>query len=586
MRDENSPSRLFLTATFALMLTIICDVSCRAPATDEKGVAQIPGAVEAPGDATNKIAASSDVLAAASSSPPSRAPFVVANTRAAIELQRSLDRLLDESNQTSARWGVFVASLRDNRILYARNADRLFTPASNMKLYSTAAALELLGADWRWRTSVYAAEPPDARGAIDGDLTLYGRGAPDFGAGDKDGEQQEEGQIAELAANLYRRGVRRIGGNIVGDESYFSGNALGDGWLWNDVQWYFGAEVSALSVNRNEATLRITPASDVGAPAMLRIEKSGGDKDETGDSYFKFINDTVTAERDERMSIGVSRGLSDNEVRVWGKFPVKGSEYSVRLSVHQPALWAATLLRRALEARGIVIVGGARTRDARSSSSTTTTRDAAPARASELAFVISRPLGEIIRTTNKESLNLNAELLLRTLGKERAPAAVKTEEGKKTARPEPDEAEKGIGVLRSWLRDTSGVVAADKLALHDGSGLSRLDLVTPQATAQVLAHMSRANQSTATLFRDSLPVLGRDGTLRTRLRGTKAAGRVAAKTGTLTYVNALSGYATLADGEQVVFSVMCNDETASAPNTAAVIDRLLELLVNFSDNIR
>src|SRR5204863_8378682 len=136
----------------------------------------------------------------------------------------------------------------DGRLLYARNADRLFTPASNMKIYTTAVALDTLGGDYRWRTSVYSGSPPDTSGTINGEVTLYGRGAPDLTSRP---QKERPASLAQLADDLYQRGVRRIHGDIVGDESYFRGEALGDGWLANDVQWYFGAEPSALSIDDN-----------------------------------------------------------------------------------------------------------------------------------------------------------------------------------------------------------------------------------------------------------------------------------------------------------------------------------------------
>ncbi|HYY59192.1 MAG TPA: D-alanyl-D-alanine carboxypeptidase, partial [Pyrinomonadaceae bacterium] len=157
----------------------------------------------------------------------------VSKSSAASDLANNIDRAINESEFASARWGIYVGSLRDGRVLYARNADRPITPASNMKVYTTAVALDLLGADYRWRTSVYAASAPDAGGTIAGDIILYGRGAPDFASETKRGRTASLGQLAD---DLYARGVRRVRGQVIGDESYFRGEALGDGWLWNDVQ--------------------------------------------------------------------------------------------------------------------------------------------------------------------------------------------------------------------------------------------------------------------------------------------------------------------------------------------------------------
>jgi len=168
-----------------------------------------------------------------------------------VELARQIDRAIDESDQTRARWGVFVMSMKDGRVLVSRNGDKLFTPASNMKIYTTAVALDLLSEDYRWRTSVYADKQPDAGGVIDGNLTLYGRGAPDL--------ESQKG-LTSLADQLYQRGVRQVRGNIIGDDSYFRGELYGLGWQWNDLQWYFGAEPSALTIDENSVELTIAPA--------------------------------------------------------------------------------------------------------------------------------------------------------------------------------------------------------------------------------------------------------------------------------------------------------------------------------------
>lgn len=488
----------------------------------------------------------------------------VSNSPSALELQRNIASVIDESEFAKARWGVFVMSLRDGRVLYARDADKTFAPASNMKVYTTAVALDSLGADYRWRTSVYAETEPDKNGTIAGDLTLYGRGAPDFSS--SVGKNESKSSLDNLADELYKRGVRRVSGDIVGDESYFRGEPLGDGWLWDDVQWYFGAEVSALTINDNEIDVAVTPSGKPGETAGIRL------KPET--SYVQIKNDTSTAERGASSSIGITRGLSNNEVRVWGDFPSGGSSINARLSVHQPALWAATLFRESLRARGISVEGKTRAVDARDSR-----KDAKvdPERAVELASVTSRTLGEIVHSTNKESINLNAELILRTLGKERGATAPAKDPKKMQTRGD-DEA--GLAVIRQWLEKRD--ISTDAFALHDGSGLSRLDLVTPEATTRLLAAITQTHA--AGVFRDSLPVAGRDGTLKLRLR-SHAAGRVMAKTGTLTYINSLSGYATTDDDETLAFSIICNDET-TAESSIKVIDAIATLLASYRESGR
>lgn len=476
-----------------------------------------------------------------------------------VELGRRIAHEIGEGKFASARWGVEIISLRDGHTLYARDAERLFTPASNMKLYTTAAALDLLGADYRWRTSIYAASAPDADGNIDGDLTLYGRGAPDLSA--RVTKQSPFDHLKQFADELYARGVRRVRGGVVGDESYFRGEALGDGWQWNDVQWYFGAEPSALSIGGNEVTVNVAPAAKVGAQADVHLIPAT--------DYVHITDDADTAERGTKPTLGITRGLSDNEVRVWGNFPAGAPGYGVRLSVHRPALWAARLLSDALKSRGIAVEGEARVRDARMSEKF----DAG--HSIELASVSSQTLGEIVRATNKESINLNAELILRTLGKELGTNFAPDPDPLRMLTRGDDAA--GDAVIRRWLQQSAGA-NVDHLALHDGSGLSRLDLITPDATVRLLSRM--AQSPAAKVFYDSLPLAGRDGTLEYRLRDTQTAGHIAAKTGSLTYIHSLSGYATTSEGETLAFSIICDDETGRASATRA-IDTICALLVKY-----
>jgi D-alanyl-D-alanine carboxypeptidase/D-alanyl-D-alanine-endopeptidase (penicillin-binding protein 4) len=397
---------------------------------------------------------------------------------------------------------------------------------------------------------VYADKQPDAGGVIDGNMTLFGRGAPDLNSSGKNG-------LASLADQLYQHGVRRVRGDIIGDESYFRGELYGLGWQWNDLQWYFGAEPSALSVDENSLELTITPANKIGSSATLTLNRAT--------NYLHLTNNTITVARDATTTIGINRGLSDNELKVWGDFPLGGRSFSAFLSVPNPALWAATVFKEALIARGIKVDGEARSRDFRVAES----EKFDPQKAFEIAQENSAALSEIVRHTNKESDNLYAELILRTLGKERGSSAPDSDPRKNRERGD-DEA--GSAVVKSWL-DHNGI-AKDDLEIRDGSGLSRLDLVTPEATARLLQAIARTNSALA--FHDSLPVAGRDGTLSDRL--ASATGRIVAKTGTLTYTHSLSGYASTSTNETLAFSVFCNDATGHG-NPVRVIDQIAGLLV-------
>jgi D-alanyl-D-alanine carboxypeptidase/D-alanyl-D-alanine-endopeptidase (penicillin-binding protein 4) len=477
----------------------------------------------------------------------------LSSTSTSTSLSQSIESVIDQSGLASARWGVSVVSLTTGREVYGRNAGQLFIPASNMKIYTTGIALDLLGADYRWRTSAYAQTQPDAAGTIRGDLTLYGRGAPDLVAQAR--KESGDGSLARLADGLYQRGIRVIGGNVVGDESYFRGESLGDGWPWTDLQWYFGAEASALSINNNAVELSILPPTKADDPPQVNVH-DGGD-------YVSIQNSLTVVKRGERMTIGIDRGLSDNKVRVWGEFPLGGRGFGARLSVHNPSLWAARLFLKALRDRGITVQGTAETRDSR----VPLNERFNPSAAAELAFVTSKTLGEIVKDTNKFSINLYAELLLRTLGRERGnPISTPDAAGR-----ERGDDEAGLEVIRLWL-SRAGISTAG-MALHDGSGLSRLDLVTPESISRLLVSLSKT--AADPVFRASLPISGRDGTLGGRLE--KFGDRVIAKTGSLTYTTSLSGYVTTPGGEALAFSILCNDQTARA-STTRVIDQIVSLL--------
>ncbi len=471
------------------------------------------------------------------------------------ELALAVDSLIDTNEFAAARWGISVITVKDGRTLYERNADKLFTPASNMKLFPTGVALELLGPDYHWRTSVYAATQPDAGGTLNGDLILYGRGAPDLVAQTR---KEGGGSLAQLADDLYNHGLRRVTGNVIGDESYFRGDPVGDGWQWNDMQWYFGAEASALTVNNNEVGINVFPPEKSGETPLAKVTDDSG--------YVTVMNEMKTVDSSEKLTMGIHRGLSDNTVSVWGTFPSGSKGFGARLSVHQPSLWAARLFLEALKSHGITIEGGAQSRDSRQPPS----ERFDPSKATELAFTSSKSLGEIAKQTNKGSINLYAELILRTLGRERGTLISATETGGR----ERGDDEVGLGIIRVWLSRAG--VSTEGMALHDGSGLSRLDLISPRAFTSLLKELS--HRGSASVFRDSLPLAGRDGTLGGRL-GTLA-DRVSAKTGSLTYDNALTGYVNAANGEVLAFSIICNDEVVRHTSTRA-IDQIVSVLAAY-----
>jgi D-alanyl-D-alanine carboxypeptidase/D-alanyl-D-alanine-endopeptidase (penicillin-binding protein 4) len=469
------------------------------------------------------------------------------------ELRARIQDVMRQPSLASSHLAVKVASLDTGRVLFEENADKWLQPASNLKLYTVAAALDRLTPEYRFNTSVYAPARPDAAGTVRGDLVVYGRGDPTYATRFTGGSDYYTA-IDELAARITGAGVRRVEGDLIGDESYFRGGPLAPGWEWDDLQWYYGAEVSALTINDNSVDLSVKPGARVGDPCTITLGPQT--------TLVTVVDRTVTAPRGTRSDLNVHRPLNENVIEVSGSLPLDDKGYSASIGVSRPAMLFAWMLRASLERRGVSITGRTRTVDARA-------RESAPLQTATLVEIANRqspPLSVIAAQTLKPSQNLYTELLLRTLGR-----TVGTD-------PKQTSDEAGIEAIKVFLRNAG--LNADKVLISDGSGLSRSDLVTVETTLQLLTYMSRHRY--ASVYRDALPVAGIDGTLRSRMRNTVAQGNARAKTGTLSSATSLSGYVTSASGERLVFSLMINNppREISAPRTFT--DPITVLLASFT----
>jgi D-alanyl-D-alanine carboxypeptidase/D-alanyl-D-alanine-endopeptidase (penicillin-binding protein 4) len=460
-------------------------------------------------------------------------PLEISSKPEDIALVAKIDDLIEKSEFANARWGIFAVSLKDGRVLVGRDAQKLFNPASVQKILTSIVALDKLGADFRWKTSVVS-ENQIADGTLDGDLILYGQGAPDFTTDGAEG----------LATQLQAKGLKRVKGNIVGDESYFKGDKLGDGWSWNDIQWYYGAEASALSINYNQVSIVLENGKPRVVPETDLVQISG---------------DVNPPDEGETEAIGVNRELGGNKIYVWGK----GKNLDSSVAMENPALWSAQILKEALRAKGITVEGAIRSVDWRTENRTNVENT------SELASIESQTLGEIVRRMNKESVNLYAELILRMLGKKFGDEAPEENPRKQKMRGD-DSA--GASVIKKWLTE-NGASFQQTESIRDGSGLSRLNFVTPETLGRALIAASRMRSAEA--FRNSLPVAGTDGTLGGRLANVR--GKIAAKTGTMAYVNSLAGFAQN-ERETLAFAILCNNETRRA-DSSVLIDAIASSLI-------
>ena len=470
-------------------------------------------------------------------------------------------------------WGIEVVSLATGKTLYAQNADKLFIPASNTKLFTTAAALALIGPDYKFRTTVETTATLDRYGRLNGDLILVGRGDPNLSGRElpydlKTQRNDDPIQALEaLADALVQKGVKFIDGDIVADDSYFAFERYGEGWSQDDLVWADGAPVSALTINDNVVFVNILPADRPGEKAFVSVKPFP--------DYYRVDNRITTAPAGTGRKFFVNREPGSTVLTLWGNMPLDDAGANEALAIEDPAEFAAGLFRQLLEKRGIVIYGKQRTHHTELATlSTFSVTATAPSRGGSdgqshplktaqpitLASYESKPLLQDIRVINKVSQNLHAEILLRLLGRERGNAGT---------------IEAGQEVLRGFL--TKAGISSDEYVFHDGSGLSRQNLATPHAIVELLSYCS--TQPWSSDFKATLPVAGVDGTLSERLASPALKKRIMAKTGSHDGVKALSGYATTASGQEVVFSILSNNFNIPAKHVTDAIDHLVEAIV-------
>jgi serine-type D-Ala-D-Ala carboxypeptidase/endopeptidase (penicillin-binding protein 4) len=541
--------RLSIILVFALVLGTFSFATAQDP--------QRPRTVEPTGPTTAPQSVTPEV-------PPLRIASARPAPRTAAELKSRIEEIARQPALEPGFFAVKIVSLDTGLLIYEQSANKFVRPASNMKLYTVAAAFDRLTPDYHFMTSVYAKEKPDD-GKIKGDLIVYGRGDPSLAARFNNGDYFKG--INDLADRIVAAGVKRVKGDLVGDESYFNGAPLGSGWEWEDLQWGYGAQVSALTINDNAIDLTVKPGEKVGAAAVITSGPPA--------TFMTIANRATTGPKVSKSELQLYRGLGGNMLEVSGSLPLGDSGFIGSVAIPDPALAFAAMLRDALVKRGVKIDGRVRTVDARSAASivpnpliaqTQTTNVSPQPLPVEIASLQSPPFSLIAAHTLKPSQNLYTEIILRTLGKLTSVGPSQTNE------------EAGLIVVRNFLRQ-AGASESD-LALNDGSGLSRNDMITANATVQLLTFMSKHRYFVQ--FRDALPIAGVDGTLRTRMRGTPAEGNLRAKTGSLSSVASLSGYVTTAAGEHLVFSMMLNNYPDASLLRRDSIDAIAVLLASFA----
>ncbi|TAM57759.1 MAG: D-alanyl-D-alanine carboxypeptidase/D-alanyl-D-alanine-endopeptidase [Rhodanobacter sp.] len=481
---------------------------------------------------------------------PAPAATGVAGTAA---LAAQIDAQINQPRFAAARWGIAVASLDSGRLLYAHHADQLLQPASTAKLFTAAVSLAVLGPEYRIPTRLLG-HGHIRHGRLDGPLVLYGMGDPTLGtAGSADWADRLAGQLAT-------RGVRLVRGDLVADDSYFASPPFGSGWEAGDLQDGFAAPPSALSVQENVVAITVSPGVRAGLPASLDFAPA--------DATPPLLGQLTTSAAHSQSDINLYRAPGDAGLHAFGTIALDSPPQHFKLAVPDPALLAGRQLRRALARQGIRVSGELRVLHWPQDDA------ALLAHADTLAEVLSPPLLEILQRGLKRSQNLYLQNLLLDVGAcTQATAVPAAATGFKSTEAW------GIKALHALLAKI-GIPPAASL-LDDGAGLSRSDLVTPNALVRLLEYL--AAQPYAARLREALPIAGRDGTLINRMRGTTAENNVHAKTGSMTYVHSLAGYVTAADGERLVFAIMLDndDPPAQGPRASSDVDAIAVLLANF-----
>lgn len=474
---------------------------------------------------------------------PVPVPGPAPGTRAALPV--FVDSLIDVPEFRSAHWGILVVDPGRGETLYSRNADKLFLPASNMKLVTGATAVTQLGLGYQWRT-VVAARGPVHDGTLEGDLVVRGSGDPSVSThvrGDA------LAPLRAIADSLRQHGITRIRGSVTAAPSPFTDDPLGFGWSWSDLDEPYAAGVDALFFNEGFTEIVVHGGARAGDPVRARTQPLSGFppllvRARTVAPLPSGAGASDSAAARPRITVG--QDSSRAGVLVTGTLAAGDSTVVAITFRDQQAAYLAAL-RTALRERGIAIGGEPAAAEA------TTGRTGSAG--DSLFTLLSPTLGAVLPFFEKPSQNQIGELLFKTLALEKTGAGRADSAAQVVSRQ-----------LLAWG------IPADGFVVRDGSGLSRHDYLSPRTLVRILDVMRTSAEFRA--FYDALPVAGVDGTLRSRMKGTRAEGNLHAKTGTLDRARSLSGFVTTADGRLLLFSALCNNYTVPTRRVDRVTDAL------------
>jgi D-alanyl-D-alanine carboxypeptidase/D-alanyl-D-alanine-endopeptidase (penicillin-binding protein 4) len=462
------------------------------------------------------------------------------------ELREQLDDSFNDPNFNHAFWGVLVKSLKTGEIIYKRNADKLFNPASNTKLFTSAAALSLLGSDFVYQTNLYA-NGIIKNNKLAGDLIIQGSGDPTIS------NRFFNGNVTSIfeawADSLISKGITEISGNLYGDDASFDNFGSGRGWLLDNESAWFSAPSGALSFNDNTLMIEVKP-TEINFPAEIKVIPNT--------KYVTVMQKVLTVDTNSEQSIKISRLSGSNLISVNGKIKKDSKPVIEYVSIADPTLFFLTVLREVFEQKGISVKG-------KIGSISIAEKIILAENLSLLFTHESVPLHMIVKELNKNSNNFYAEQILKTIGLEVYNYG-SSENGAKASKE---------------LFATMGI-NPDNMIMVDGSGLSRLNLVSPRQIVNLLTFLYSSDQFNP--FYNSLPIGGVDGTLANRMKRSSAENNVRAKTGFNENVSSLSGYLKTIGGETLAFSIMINNFLASPNLVEYLEDNVCNRLVNFVRN--
>ena len=449
-------------------------------------------------------------------------------------LQSDLAALLDQPGLRRTTWGVAVESLSSGDRLFERNPGTQLIPGSTMKLVTAAATAAAAGWDYTFETTV-AITGPVEEGVLRGDLVIVGTGDPSLEG------RAGTSLIAPLLAALREQGIRRIDGRIIGDDNLVEEPRPGLAWSWDDLGVTTGAVAGALNIGENTTRVSVASPREIGAQAMLLLPPDSRD--------LPLINRTTTGPRGAS-GVWAEQRPGEHGVTIAGTIAIDQETTTLTVAVGNPTLWAATLVRARLLMSGVEVTGAAVDID---------DLQTPLAPVTVILRQRSRPLREIAVPMLKNSINMYADAVLRLAT------------GPGGARTIADGASAAKRQLREWGIPDGAVQPVD------GSGLSRFNLATAEALVAVLKQMRDVPA-----FADALAVAGVDGTLENRMKDTPAAGKVRAKTGSMTNVRSLAGYVTTRDGESLAFAITANNFESGASPVIAAMDQIAVKLAAFS----